>query len=130
MPHVDPEARRSYQREWARSRGQSSRRRVYQREYMAMHRERYRINTWKRNLAKKYGISHEGYNRLFDLQLGKCAICGVHQSDQKKTMAVDHCHKTMKVRGLLCSHCNRILGWFKDNPVTILKAVGYLQAHK
>jgi len=68
------------------------------------------------------------YNALLEIQGGVCAICG---SDDPKTggrsFAVDHDHVTGKVRGLLCSPCNRALGGFNDDPVRLQRAVDYLK---
>lgn len=50
-----------------------------------------------------------------------CMICGAQEK-----LVVDHNHNTDKVRGLLCNHCNRGLGHFRDNTETLLKAIDYL----
>ena len=50
-----------------------------------------------------------------------CMICGATEK-----LVVDHNHKTNKVRGMLCNHCNRGLGHFRDNQKTLLKAIEYL----
>ncbi len=66
-------------------------------------------------------------------QDGKCAICKkVETSVNKKTnkfkdLSVDHCHKTGKIRGLLCSRCNSGLGFFKDDLEIIKNAGLYLE---
>lgn len=59
----------------------------------------------KRKLKYKYGITLEDYNRMFNEQEGKCFICHLN-----KKLVIDHCHKTGKVRKLLCHGCNIILG--------------------
>lgn len=81
-----------------------------------------------RQLKRRYGISIEEYNQLFDLQEGKCRICKTHQSKLSKALAVDHCHTSLKVRGLLCFNCNSGLGRFKDNEKLLLEAIVYLKA--
>lgn len=55
----------------------------------------------------------------------ECVICG---SDEK--LVVDHDHKTGQVRGMLCNHCNRGLGHFKDDPLLLEFAAQYLYASK
>lgn len=77
-------------------------------------------------LRKTYGISLEEYNTLFTKQGGVCAICKGTESINGRLMAVDHCHTTGKVRGILCSHCNRALGFFKDNTESLKAAIRYL----
>ena|ERR1700730_12917181 len=73
-----------------------------------------------------YGISLEDYNNLFNIQNGCCAICKTHQSVLKKKLAVDHCHKTNRIRGLLCHNCNLAIGRFRDDPVIIASALEYV----
>ena len=85
----------------------------------------------KRNAVYKneYGITIEDYNKMFEKQNGKCAICKKHQSEFKKRLAIDHCHKEGHVRGLLCQPCNAGLGCFKDSVDNMLSAIMYLKIH-
>jgi len=66
----------------------------------------------KRESALKiqYGITLLEYDRMYQIQGGRCAICKVHQSNYDITFHVDHNHKTGKVRGLLCFSCNFRVG--------------------
>lgn len=77
-------------------------------------------------LMKEYGITLEQYNQMFQEQKGCCAICGIHQQELGRTLAVDHSHTSSTVRGLLCDKCNLGLGLFRDNPSLLLSAVSYL----
>ena len=81
-------------------------------------------------LKKKYGIGIVEWKRLFEIQEGRCKICNTHQSELKKDLAVDHCHKTNKVRGLLCVRCNRAIGLLEDDPVLLDKSSSYLKSAK
>ena len=54
----------------------------------------------------------------------ECVICGVQES-----LVVDHDHKTGKIRGMLCNHCNRGLGHFRDDPTLLEFAAQYLFAN-
>lgn len=74
---------------------------------------------------KKRGLTLAEYEAMLAKQRGGCAICG--QRDQWFNLAVDHCHSTKRIRGLLCSQCNRGLGLFRDNPDFLEKAAGYLR---
>jgi formate dehydrogenase maturation protein FdhE len=79
----------------------------------------------KRNLWKKFKITLEDYQDMHDEQGGVCKICGTNED--KRMLAVDHCHETGKVRDLLCTCCNTGLGKFRDNPDLLIKAVEYLE---
>ena len=64
---------------------------------------------------------------MFDEQGGRCKICGVHQSEIKRSLCVDHDHETGKVRGLLCGKCNTAIGLFGDNRELVKLAFEYLE---
>jgi len=75
-------------------------------------------------------LTKKEYNKLLEKQNGVCAICEKPETKKLKDtiyrLAIDHDHKTNKVRGLLCSRCNRGLGHFMDNVKFLLKAIKYL----
>lgn len=73
-------------------------------------------------------ISFEDYNKMFEKQNNLCAICGEKET-RNEILSLDHCHKLNRVRGLLCSSCNNGLGFFKDNPERLLKAIKYLKVN-
>jgi len=79
-------------------------------------------------LKIKYGITQEDYNNLLLKQNSVCAICKTKEVGGKAYyLHVDHCHKTDKIRGLLCYKCNMMLGYAKDNVKTLEEAVKYLE---
>jgi len=77
----------------------------------------------KRRLQYKYGLSIEEYTKLLEIQNGKCAIC---ENNIKDELVVDHNHLTGKVRGLLCSRCNRFVGYVENFYLLIPKIKKYL----
>lgn len=82
------------------------------------------------NLKHFYGITIEDFDSMFRAQNGRCAICGTKKQDAKgDRFHVDHNHDTKKVRGLLCSNCNTILGYAKENIETLKAAIDYLERH-
>lgn len=94
-----------------------------------------RYQRWRRNhdFKNKFGITLEEYDKTSELQNNVCAIC--HQPEtfllkgRVHSLAVDHCHKTGKIRGLLCRNCNQMLGLAKDDINTLEKAADYLKQH-
>lgn len=82
----------------------------------------------KYHLMRTYGISLEEYNHKLENQRGVCAIC-TKPCSTGNALAVDHNHKTGKIRGLLCFSCNRRLGIF-ENKEFISKAIQYLLSYK
>lgn len=80
-------------------------------------------------LKASFGITIERYNEILTSQSHKCAICGMSQIENGKALAVDHCHSTGAVRGLLCSRCNYGLGMFLDSVNTLSSAISYLHKH-
>jgi hypothetical protein len=81
-------------------------------------------------LKKKYGISCEKYDQMLHTQNYKCYICQKHEDKLDRSLAVDHCHTTGKVRGLLCGNCNRFLGQINDDITTAKRLVNYLNEYK
>lgn len=79
----------------------------------------------ERHLKRKYGITLADYAELLKRQGGCCAICR-RSEPASKTLDVDHCHATGRVRGLLCTSCNRMIGHSFDNPETLARAATYL----
>lgn len=91
------------------------------------------LSVRKWHFRNAYGITFEDYDRMFEAQGGVCLICGnqsaTYKTGVKQRLQVDHCHKTGKVRGLLCNRCNGGLGLFNDDVDRLLAAVAYLQSH-
>lgn len=102
----------------------------YQRAYRATRPEKIK----DRDLRKRYGITIDDWQRIYDEQGGVCKICGQPETkiDRRqgvvRSLSVDHCHETNKVRGLLCSDCNTAIGLFKHSEFLLIKAIGYCKA--
>jgi len=111
---ISSKDRLEYMRKW-----QQQRRKV-NREYYKNH-----------ELKKLYGVSYEWYLETLSKQNGVCAICFQPETavirDKLLSLAVDHCHDTGKVRGLLCRSCNNSIGAFKHDPKILQSAIKYLQ---
>ena len=81
------------------------------------------------HLKYTYGISLNCYTDMLTEQGGSCKICLSTETKNSSTdmFAVDHCHDTGQVRGLLCDKCNRGLGFLEDNIGTLKNAIKYLE---
>jgi hypothetical protein len=77
-------------------------------------------------VRRQYGITLADYEQMVYNQEQKCAICGNEDEVEGRRLAIDHCHLSGKVRGLLCGKCNRGLGLFNDNQELLNKAISYL----
>jgi hypothetical protein len=76
-------------------------------------------------LKEKYGISTEDYDRMYAEQNGVCYIC--NKEHLRRPLNVDHCHKTGKIRKLLCDKCNMALGLIDDSIELLDKLKQYLK---
>lgn len=106
-----------------------------QRQRRAADPEEFRRRESDRHLLRKYGITRAEWWALIDAQDGKCAICarGLDTTLRERggpglKTCVDHCHKTGKVRGILCDGCNKGLGALGDDLRRLQLAVRYLEA--
>ena len=85
----------------------------------------------EKQLERNYGITQADYDEMHTAQAGKCAICGEEETAKRDgklmKLAVDHCHETSKVRGLLCANCNIILGRARDRVEVLEAAITYLK---
>lgn len=89
-----------------------------------------KIRETKRRIYIKttYGITLDDYNNMLKEQNFKCKICNREheESPPNRRLHIDHCHRTGRVRALLCQHCNNGIGSFKDDISIINKAISYL----
>lgn len=87
-----------------------------------------------RRLRFQFGISEDDYNRMLKKQKNLCFICRKPESvvhmGKTPRLSVDHCHKTNKVRGLLCYACNHLIGFLeRHGKVQVEKAWRYIADH-
>ncbi len=92
-----------------------------------------------RHKVKKFNISLKRYIKMLNEQDGRCLICGrkfdeIYSNPKQNhiyyTPRIDHDHKTGKVRGILCHHCNTALGSFNENPLILIRAIKYLKENQ
>ena len=127
MPIKDEAARKAYHKEYhAKWYKEHKEKRLKQiAEYAAgKPKEWIQAKGRKFHLKRRYNITSQEYENKLASQDYKCAICG-----KLDFLHIDHCHKTNKLRDLLCRQCNLGLGHFKDNISLIQKAIDYLHKH-
>lgn len=87
--------------------------------------EKYKRIQRNSSLKKNYGITIEEFELILKDQGNRCAIC--RTDDPGRQWFVDHCHTVNRVRGILCSSCNSVLGYAKDDTSILKAAIKYLQ---
>jgi hypothetical protein len=144
MPYKDRDVRLKYLKNYRKSNKEvlnafDKKRWADDSERRAKHKKHRQENPEKnsQNVRRSlYGISPEEYEAKVRKQGNRCAIC--RREEQiicKKTgrpysLSVDHDHKTLKNRDLLCQRCNRALGLFQDSPTILEVAAEYLKRHE
>ena len=137
MASKNPEARREYNRKYhkknrekrladfkARYAEKAEERKAYQKAYREANPDKVRATQLKYN----YGITIDDYERMLEAQGGCCAVCGANEPGdrRRKNFCVDHCHETGEVRGLLCVHCNMLIGRYGDSEELLKRFIAYL----
>jgi hypothetical protein len=84
---------------------------------------------WKMKIKSSYGLTARQYVTMYKKQNGKCGICRGEIQIRGYYTHIDHCHKTNKVRALLCGKCNTGIGQFNDDPEILEKARDYVALH-
>jgi hypothetical protein len=104
---------------------------AYQAEYRGQQSVRDALRD--KRLRREFGITLADYDRMHAAQNGCCAICKqperAMRGGKPRALAVDHCHATGVVRGLLCGSCNPMIGYAGDSPEILRAAIGYINQH-
>ena len=95
-----------------------------EREYRKTHKIEIQEKSRNNSLKRNFGITLKEYDQLLVAQNGVCAICG--HPPNGRCLSVDHDHITRKVRGLLCTSCNIMLGNAYDDKKILASAIDYL----
>jgi hypothetical protein len=102
---------------------------IKQQIYRDKNRPRIKMYNLVNDLKRHYGMTVSQYEEMAKNHNFKCAICGVPQVELNRKLAVDHCHETGKIRGLLCGNCNTAIGKMKDSTDILRSAISYLEKH-
>ncbi len=124
MPFADPDARKRYHKDYYEQNKHKGWNKHLKSETSERREERL-LAMRSYMLRRSFGLTPEQYSQMLKEQDSKCALCdetpkakaGRHA--KTAALAVDHCHKTGKVRRLLCSSCNMKLGWYESNKSQI-----------
>jgi hypothetical protein len=121
---------------------------VYNKKYRKLNQEELKIKDKEKHIRRKeqskdtrlkkaFGITLNDYKEMFHNQNGLCKICNKPETAKQsntggeavRMLSVDHCHTTGKVRSLLCTNCNILLGQSKDSILILQSAIEYLKYH-
>lgn len=100
---------------------------LYNKKYAEKNPDLMKRKDRKSMLRRFWNMSQEEYDLLLAKQNGTCAICPKTESNPNKSLCIDHCHTTGRIRGLLCDNHNRAMGLFKDSIEDMEKAIEYLK---
>ena len=109
---------------------------LYLREWARIDRAKNPRKYKDKQLMKSYGITIDDFDLMKASQGGRCKICNEGESaidprtKSPRDLAVDHCHSTSVVRGLLCSSCNTAIGLMRDDTAIMQGAIDYLNKFK
>lgn len=110
---------RQYNREWyAKNKGKAA-------EYARSYREKH-PDAMRRYVLQRHGATEEWFQDQLAAQGGLCAICLRELTPGNKTH-IDHDHATGALRGILCHHCNHMLGHARDSQEVLIAAARYLE---
>lgn len=84
----------------------------------------------RQHLKRSFNLSLEEFNMMRAQQDYRCAICGLHEEEHGKNLCVDHDHKTGRIRALLCSHCNRMIGFARERVDVLSAAIDYVRKYE
>lgn len=129
----NPEEYRAQKRKWyennreriqAKNKAISPQRVEANRKYYKKHPEKL-VARW---LNCTYRMTMDEYRAMSARQNGRCAICQLPEAEtRQRKFHIDHCHATGAIRGLLCEHCNRMLGLAKDRQSVLIAGAAYLK---
>jgi Recombination endonuclease VII len=117
---------REYSRQWEAENKEKIK--AYRKDFISRNLEHYRERCKRSDRKRKYGVTGQQFLSMKEAQGNRCAICG--NTPSGKELCIDHCHATGKVRGLLCNHCNVVLGMAEDSVQILTEAIAYLQRTK
>ena len=133
MPFKDKEVAKNYAKERMRHLRKNDPERAN--KYYIKNKEKILTRMKERHVELTYGLTPEEYTEKTIKQQNRCAICFKEETSKTKRgsikpLSVDHCHTTGKIRCLLCSKCNSLLGMCNEQEEILYAAIEYLKKHK
>lgn len=98
-----------------------------QKSYRKKYYQKAKLMNVEKQLMALYGLSIDEWNKMYETQNGSCFICKKPQKELKNRLHVDHCHKTGKVRALLCPKCNNAVAAYENHGDAVRKYISLFQ---
>lgn len=126
MPYKDPKMRRLMSDNYKKNNKEKSAETT--KRWRKKNPEKNKTAAWKAFIKREYSLTPEQYQQIIKNQNGICPLC-LKQLGASNTIAMDHCHKSKKIRQILHKKCNSVLGFAEDNPFILSRAIAYLYKH-
>ena len=130
MPYKDKAIYKAYQKAYRKLHSEELNEGA--RKYYHANKPKLSASAKNRHLIRTYGLSFEELKQRIQGQNNSCALCGepLPSLNSKRPPHIDHCHKTGKVRGIVHPECNAVLGFSKENPIVLQRAIEYIKKHE
>lgn len=102
----------------------------YCKKCLKVFRDNWKIKNPAHWIKQRYNLTKEDALYWYGKSMESCEICGYRWVEGDERLCVDHDHITGKVRGILCKHCNYVLGHSKEQVDILQKTIEYINTHK
>lgn len=124
-------------RDWRKN--NQNKMREHRKKYILNNKEKYNLSKKKskhknklKNILTRYKITKEHFEYMLLIQEGRCDLCGIEFDEPMYPdggIAIDHCHKTGKIRSLLHNYCNKLIGMAYEDCRLLEMAIKYLKKY-
>lgn len=129
LAHAERARRKEYARAWLAAHPEvRARYAAVQKAYSVEKRKdpEFRRSQFAKHLERTFGLTLEQWSEMLIAQGGRCPVCQDPLDPRGQRTHTDHCHRTGRVRGILCYFCNHLVGVFEKRPNTVIGVLKFL----